>query len=68
MLGFRSCRSAWYMCHRVLSALADEGFLKSIDIVEIDESINGGKANNRRGRFPLAARLPSREVLRLRYR
>jgi len=56
------------MCHRVLSALADEGFLKSIDIVEIDESINGGKANNRRGRFPLAARLPSREVLRLRYR
>jgi hypothetical protein len=56
------------MWHRVLSALADEGFLKSIDIVEIDESINGGKANNRRGRFPLAARLPSREVLRLRYR
>jgi len=66
---FEFCESsAWYMCHRALAAPADEGFLKPIGIVEIDESVNGGKANNRRGRFPLAPRLPSREMLRLRYR
>jgi hypothetical protein len=67
MLGFRSCRPAWYMCHRVRAALADEGFLKLMCIVEIDESINGGKPKNRRGHFLPAARSPSQEVLRLRY-
>jgi hypothetical protein len=68
MLGFRSCRPAWYMCHRVRAALADESFRKFMGIVEIDESINGSNVKNRRGHFLPAARLPSREVLRLRYR
>jgi hypothetical protein len=67
MLGFGSCRPAWYMCHRVRAALADESFLELMGIVEVDEFINGGKATNRRGHFLSAARSPSREVLRLRY-
>jgi hypothetical protein len=67
MLGFRSCR-AWYMFQRIRAALADESFRKLMGIAEVDESINGDNAKNRRGHILPPARSPSREVLRLRYR
>ena len=47
MMGFGSYKTAWYMCHRVRVALADEKFRKLMGIVEVDETAVGGKDHNR---------------------
>jgi hypothetical protein len=58
MMGFGSYKTAWYMCHRIRSALANEDFRKLMGIVEVDERFVGGKAKNRhidkRGVVPVA--------------
>ncbi len=46
-MGFGSYRTAWYMCHRVRSALVDPEFRKLMGIVEVDETWVGGKDSNR---------------------
>jgi transposase-like protein len=42
-----SYKTAWYMCHRVRVALADQEFDKLAGIVEVDETFVGGKKSNR---------------------
>lgn len=58
-LGIGSYRSAWFLAHRVREALTDidpnasEGPLGGEDeVVEVDESVVGGKAKNRAYREP----------------
>jgi len=46
-MGFGSYKTAWYMCQRIRSALANEDFAKLAGIVEVDETFVGGKAKNR---------------------
>jgi transposase-like protein len=46
-LGFGSYKTAWYMCQRIRSALADKEFDKLAGVVEVDETFVGGKAQNR---------------------
>ncbi len=46
-MGFGSYKTAWYMCHRIRVALANEDFRKLMGIVEVDETFIGGKARNR---------------------
>lgn len=48
-LGFGSYKTAWHMCHRIRSALADRDFEKLAGVVEVDETFVGGKAKNRHG-------------------
>lgn len=43
MMGFGSYRTAWYMCHRIRAALANEEFRQLMGIVEVDETFIGGK-------------------------
>src|SRR5580698_8054807 len=47
MLGFGSYRTAWSMCMRIRTALADKEFQKLLGVVEVDETFVGGKAKNR---------------------
>jgi transposase-like protein len=47
MMGFGSYKTAWYMCHRVRAGLANEQFRKLIGLVEVDETLVGGKDKNR---------------------
>lgn len=49
VMGFGSYETAWYMCHRLRGALANEEFRKLVGVVEIDETYVGGKAKNRHG-------------------
>ncbi len=46
-MGFGSYRTAWYMCHRIRAALAQDEFRKLMGIVEVDETWVGGKKSNR---------------------
>jgi transposase-like protein len=46
-MGFRSLKTAWSMAHRVRAALMDKEFQKLMGIVEVDETVVGGKAKNR---------------------
>lgn len=56
MLGSGSYQTAWYLCHRLRSGLADPNFRKLVGVVEVDETFIGGKDHNRhaskRGRVP----------------
>ena len=47
VMGFGSYRTAWYMCHRVRAGLADEDFRRLMGIVEVDETLVGGKIGNK---------------------
>jgi hypothetical protein len=48
-LGFGSYKTAWYMCHRIRTALIQRDMDKLGGIVEVDESFIGGKAINKHG-------------------
>src|SRR6185437_12509675 len=37
-MGFGSYKTAWYMCHRIRTALADKEFKQLLGIVEVDET------------------------------
>jgi transposase-like protein/ribosomal protein L37AE/L43A len=46
-MGFGSYKTAWYMCHRIRTALVEQDMDKLGGIVEVDETFVGGKAKNR---------------------
>ncbi len=46
-MGFGSVKTAWYMCHRIRTALQDKEFRKLMGIVEVDETFIGGKKSNK---------------------
>jgi hypothetical protein len=48
-MGFGSLKTAWYMCHRIRTALVERNMDKLGGIVEVDETYVGGKAINRHG-------------------
>lgn len=47
MLGLKSYESAWYLCHRIRSAMADETVAPLSGVVEVDETYVGGKVRGR---------------------
>lgn len=46
-MGFGSLKTAWYMCHRIRTALVEKNMDKLGGIVEVDESFIGGKDKNK---------------------
>ena len=46
-MGFGSYKTAWYVCHRIRTALQDKEFRKLMGIVEVDETFIGGKRSNK---------------------
>lgn len=48
-MGFGSYKTAWYMCHRIRTALVEMDMDKLGGIVEVDETYIGGKAINKQG-------------------
>jgi transposase-like protein len=47
IMGFGSYKTAWYVCHRIRTALQDKEFRKLMGIVEVDETFIGGKDGNK---------------------
>jgi transposase-like protein len=50
IMGFGSYKTAWYVCHRIRTALQDKEFRKLMGIVEVDETFIGGKGQNKHRR------------------
>jgi hypothetical protein len=46
-MGFGSYKTAWYMCHRIRTALIQRDMDKLGGIVEVDETFIGGKDHNK---------------------
>jgi transposase-like protein len=46
-MGFGSYKTAWYMCHRIRTALVEMDMDKLGGIVEVDETFIGGKDGNK---------------------
>ena len=48
-LGIGSYRTAWYLCHRIREAMGNDPFTGPtlVGVVEVDETLVGGKARNR---------------------
>lgn len=46
-MGFGSYKTAWYMCHRIRTALAERDPDKLGGVVEVDETFVGGKVRNK---------------------
>ena len=63
-MGFGSYKTAWYVCHRIRTALQDKEFRKLMGIVEVDETYIGGKGCNKH-RSSEAIHKPARIITRL---
>ena len=56
IMGFGSYKTAWYVCHRIRTALQDKEFRKLMGIVEVDETFIGGKGINKHQRNKVGGR------------
>ena len=61
-IGSGDYRTAWYMCHRIRSAMKDAKITKLFGEVEVDETYVGGKNKNRHLGKKLDGRGPAHKI------